>query len=352
MHPIRRIFLSALLGILAGLLAMHQRTGGVLPTPSQAEAQPLALYRTFLPIVLQAGTPFPPLHQTSYYMKTVDINHSWSLGCALGLADEATPGVQNTIIVLAYGTPRNLGGGVYGTSLFGFGPVSTSQISAAVQMMAVGYWYCADQDRQSVLNIAIGTNNYGSAVTYEHGQAWAGMVNDTQQWVVNNGYAGQVLVTGASDMELGWNTPSTTRAWVNGYDSVNLWRLYNFGDAAGCPPYGDCGTGAYPEWTVEDVWYISWGASPSWPLPLIYTTSGSLAEQWYRMSLYGYTQHGQRMDIAGVVTQWQACQQRGGCSGTNNTPEQGYMQLYNKLNADWRTAQSINWSLDFKWWGE
>lgn len=120
---------------------------------------------------------------------------------------------------------------------------------------------------------------------------------------------------------------------------------YDWGDAGGCPPYGSCNNG----WTQGDVWYISWGASPSWPLPLIYNTVGANADQWYNLSLYSYLNHGGRMDIRGSGTEYQACQQRDYCSGIDNTPAQGWTQLWTALNNDSRTAQSLRWSTDVKW---
>jgi hypothetical protein len=124
--------------------------------------------------------------------------------------------------------------------------------------------------------------------------------------------------------------------------------LIHFGDAAGCPyednPDWTCG-GA---WTPEDVWYVSWGASSAIPLPLIYLTNGVHAQQWAYLSRYGVSEHGSRMDFTGVFTQSQACAQSS-CSGTDNTPDQAYAQLYRELNKYPSTAQELNWSTDIRW---
>jgi hypothetical protein len=49
------------------------------------------------------------------------------------------------------------------------------------------------------------------------------------------------------------------------------------------------------------------------------------------------------------MTQWQACQQRG-CNETDNTPLQGYAQLFEELSYWMETAQSeIPWTTDI-WW--
>src|SRR5207244_1854684 len=123
-----------------------------------------------------------------------------------------------------------------------------------------------------------------------------------------------------------WNTAPVTKAWVNAYDSVNNQLLYDFGDASGCPPAATCDNG----WTQDDIWYISWGVVPGRPLPQIYATSGINARQWEQIALYSVTNKSTRMDFQGALTQYQACQQVGGCSGTNNTAEQGWIFLLNE----------------------
>jgi len=55
------------------------------------------------------------------------------------------------------------------------------------------------------------------------------------------------------------------------------------------------------------------------------------------------------MVIKGAFTQWQACQDRPPCVGIDNTPGVGWLQLYNELNPDSRTAQDLDWSTDITW---
>ncbi len=118
------------------------------------------------------------------------------------------------------------------------------------------------------------------------------------------------------------------------------------GDAAGCPPRGDCAG----VWTPEDVWFVSWGARTAWPLPQIYTLSGSMAQQWYHLSLYSYQHHGWRMTIAGALSQRMACRQYSDpCRGMDNSPAKACGQLNRLLNRDGRTAQRLPWSSDFSW---
>jgi len=165
-----------------------------------------------------------------------------------------------------------------------------------------------------------------------------------------------VQVYGASNIELGWNTPTLSRSWITGFEQVGGNFLLNFGDAAGCPsevyPHWSCGTSSYREWTLEDVWYVSYGAPSALPLPLIFRTDGLNAKQWAYLSQYSTDQHGYRMNFAGVLTQKQACEQRAwSCrdKGIDNTPYAAYWQLTSALNKFTGTAQDMRWKTDIRW---
>ena len=246
--------------------------------------------------------------------------------------------------MLAFGRPIKGGSWEWGASLFGNGYRSTDQIQMAAEAYAEGFVDCSQ--REPRLTIALGTSNYGRGVSYRHGMAWALMVNAANGWVAEQGYVGKVEFAGANDIELSWNGPRVSKRWVRGYDSVAEWPYYDYGDAAGCPPRGACMGG----WTPEDVWYVAWGARTAWPLPQIYTADGSMARQWYRLSLYSYLRHGWKMTIAGVLSQRIACRQSSDpCRGMNNSPTRAWGQLNRLLNRDHRTAQRLTWSSDFSW---
>lgn len=295
-----------------------------------------------------------PLASNSYYMITVDSDFLYDLGCELGTRDQEEEGTQDSVAVLDFSYPicdTEVG---YGADLFGYGPVGLSDIASAVQSFATGYYTCTGSDNDSNLVIGVGTNNKDTSCNSEakataHGAAWAEMVNELNQWAVDEGIFQQVQVYGASDIEVGWNTPSWSRAWVDGYDQVNDYPLIHFGDAAGCPYLeGSTSTTCGAGWTLEDVWYVSWGAGPSLPLPLIYLTNGVHAQQWANLSRYSVSEHGSAMGFTGVFTQWQACEQWG-CNGTDNTPFEAYDQLYTELAKYASTAQDLDWKTDIRW---
>ncbi len=296
-------------------------------------------------------------YSTSYYMITVDTDFTYDLGCELGTHDANTPGAQDSVVVLDFSYPVCNADNTYGAELFGFGPVPLSEIEAASESFMQGYYTCTADDSASNLVLGIGTNNKPTSCDTTskmtaHGTAWAGMVNDVNQWAVDNNLFQQVQAYGASDIELGWNSPSKSKDWLAGYGAAAEAPMIHYGDAAGCPyedrPYLECGTSSFPEWTQEDVWYVSWGFGPSLPLPLIYLTNGIHAQQWAFLSQYSVANHGARMDFTGVFTQSQACEQWG-CSGTDNTPAEAYTQLYKELNKYPTTAQDLNWKTDIRW---
>jgi hypothetical protein len=335
-----QIFLTLLIGSLLWLSPNE--------TLQHASAQTEIIY--YYPIFFKTWSK---LTSTSYYMISIDPQFSYDLGCEIGTRDANAAGTQDSVVVLDFSYPICNSNGSFGAELFGFGPVSLSSIATASRNFALGYYQCSASDVESNLVIGIGTNNKPTSCDTaqelnNHGTAWGNMVNQVNQWLQSNGLFGQVQAYGASDIEIGWNTPSLSRAWITGYEEVNAYPLIHFGDAAGCPYEDNLDWTCGGAWTPEDVWYVSWGASSAIPLPLIYLTNGVHAQQWAYLSRYGVSEHGSRMDFTGVFTQSQACAQWG-CSGTDNTPDQAYAQLYRELNKYPSTAQELNWSTDIRW---
>jgi len=280
---------------------------------------------------------------TSRYMQTTDATTLYNLGCSRGTAG------QSGVIVLDFGDPgKNPAYGAWHPSTSTFATVT--QIREAAKSFLSGYWNCSPIGAN--ITLAIGTTNAGSLSLTDlsnHGQAWAQMVNEVDTWLGTTNKRSKEAVVGASDMQLDWNSAENTRAWADGYDSVNNRPYYNFGSCEGCPYSGNPNSAPNNNWAKDDVWYVSWGVQSAWPLPEIYNTSGKNADQWYRMSLYSYSDHGLRMSFRGVLTQWDACQGQS-CAGIDNTPGAGWGQLYSWLNFDSRTAQYLSWSTDISWY--
>lgn len=341
-------------------------TPSLTPTLPAITPSPLT-HTAFLPM-LPNGTP--EVRSTfSRYVSTVDPQQHYAMGCAAGRNGE------RGTAVLAFGQPVQVGFG-YGTFIYDFlSEVSTQQIAEAVKGYARGYYACSSPDAH--LNLAVGTSNYHGETNANHGKAWAGMINDLHQWLqqpiamsvgrnalrISNGVktgvaqtetlSSRVGIYGANDIEPSWNSAANTRAWVDGYGSTAIRPFLNFGSCDGCPTAGNPSAQPNNGWTLEDVWYVSYGASQALPFPEIYAQSGVNARQWQYVSLYAYTRHGARLDFAGLLTQYQACQDRDpiGCAtyGLDLAPKQGWAQFQEILNRDARTAQVLPMPSDITW---
>ncbi|MFG2169306.1 hypothetical protein [Micromonospora chersina] len=293
-----------------------------------------------------------PYEGLSYYVQTNSPSKLYDLGCRMGDLDYSRPGTQHTLVVLQFGGPT-LVNGVQGATLYDGPNSTTSQILAAVKEYAHGYYLCAGSDTSSVVEVGIGTNNNTgtSYVTSASGKAWAQMVSSFGTWLGTVPYGNQVLAAGANDIEPGFGAAANARAWVDGYASAYTRRLINNGSADGCPSSHlpgstECGTGSHPEWGPEDIYHVSWGSPPTYPLPQIYLTNGVQAQQWYWLSRYAVSSHGSKMLFAGSATQRRDCADEP-CSGTDNTPSVGYTQLYNALAQSSATAMTPPGATDF-----
>ncbi len=302
--PVRRLIVSLIVALTAGSLIVSS----LVSSASLAYAAPAAT--------------------TTRYMQTTDGTTLYNEGCAQTNESGA--------IILDFGQPW-FDGTNYGTIIFGSNTFrSVSDIQMAVQNWLSGYWLCGGT---GFVRLAIGTNNYLGYTGYGHGQAWAQLVNAVESWIVSPPtWGSREAARGGNDIELDWNSVSNSRSWIQGFSAAGCCLYYDYGDAAGCPPYGGCDNG----WSQEDVWYKSWGAPPAYPVPEIYTSAQ--AQEWYQIALYGYNNHAGAVQILGTLTQWAAS---GYCC--TNTPGQGWQQMYDALNADSRTAQGIPYSTDITW---
>ncbi|MHB9033781.1 MAG: hypothetical protein ACYC6L_12135 [Anaerolineae bacterium] len=289
-------------------------------------------------------TGVPPPYTTSYYLSTTDYNTLYQLGQRVGLSILSA---QDAIVFLDWGQPW-YENGQFGSVIFGSLEFrSISQIIEAVKGFCRGYYQASPGN--SHLTLAMGTSNYGRTyVTREHGVAWAQMVKTLNDWIDSPPtWAYKIKISGAIDAEPGWNSAPVTRAWVEGFNAAASGNVYyNFGSCDSCPFTACESCRISNNWTYEDMWYISWGVPAAFTVPEIYLVSGVNAEQWYRVSLYAWSAHGQAIRFSGAMTQYQSCQQKG-C--TTNTPSQGWSQLYEILQSNPATAFNVKWLTDIKW---
>ncbi|WP_322791586.1 hypothetical protein [Bellilinea sp.] len=352
----------------------------------------------FLPLVARYDLPPAPLYATSIYIQNPTSSEFYNFGCAQGLRDQNLPGQQDNLVVLAFGQMWKVGSQytlrTYTNPNTG---TRTNLTFAEVENLARQYLqgYLSCSDGESLLALGIGSNNYNDMnidndrdkfspdqatlrqTAYAFGQRFADTTYNLNEWIRASGYAGRLWVMGALDIEWDsreldkqtgkyyywWNTPYVTGGWVEGFNANSRGReLYlNYGACVGCPtsPRLDWvfsttrdANNVVMDWSQGDVYYVSWGAPPALPLPEIYRNDGYLARQWQAVSLYGALYKGGKMTFAGAMTQYQSCQQRrtAECATLDNTPDEGWSQLYYWLNQDPRTAQQVlRWVTDIRW---
>jgi hypothetical protein len=298
-----------------------------------------------------AGCHKPPAYETnSFYMGRTSEADSVSLGCAnSGKAGRMT---------LFFGAPTTVNG-VPGATVWGAPNIDVNQIGKSVTDFVRGYAYCR-QDPSFRILIGIGTSN--SAIDgrtddwlYQHGQAWATMVRQVAD-VVNANWSWAAQIYAAWDAEPSWSQFTKANAWMGGYDSVpGRVALYYNGSADGCPTTvagiaGPWGGPCNNAWNQNAVWYLSWAYDPALPFPQIYATSGVNAHQWQLIDLFATTVRGDGMFFFGTMSQSGACQQNGGCPGTDNTVHQAWDFMTSWLNSDARTQQGqIDGMTDVRW---
>jgi hypothetical protein len=321
---------------------------------------------------LAAANTYPG-YVHSHYITSTSTTAVHTAGCSLGSAVAGGHAPDDVVVVLDFGYP-DLEGSTWGvlliTSSYPF--VSLSSVATIAENFAGGYWACSPVG--TTLELAIGENtsrvvdDAGHTHYYfnsSNGTAFANMVDTVNAWLVSNGYSSQVTASGAADMESGsgWQTPTGDRAWAAAYAAASSSKYFDFGDAAGCSrtSYNNSQT-CNGGFTQNDYWYLAWGASPAFPLPEIYndtniTVGGSYSSdanaiQWEMIKRYGVNYQSSYMTIQGDMTQRTACNEVGGCSGVDNTPSEGWGDLYNALNhhtSPSQTSQSLRWATDIEW---
>ena len=342
-------------------------------------------YTYYFPVVYNFKpnpSPTPPSHySTSWYMtpQNIGATSTYQMGCQAGLQTVQLSGIQDSLIILDFGQPW--GNSSYlGTILLretregGWKITSDSDITIAVKNFINGYMACSDH--VSKITVGIGTSNFAFSsnwsVTgcpegtirwmcyennaYDHGWVWAAMTRNVSNWVDSNNYENQVTVAGANDIELAWNYPDNTVAWVDGFNDNdnNAVIFYNYGACEGCPTRNNPNSNPtlVNGWTMFLAHYTAWRVAPAWPIPEIYLNNGVHAKQWAYLSKWGVDHGYPKMVFLSAMTQLQACGgiDKSDCLTTDNTPQEAWYQLYNEVNFWPSTSlEYIPWMTDIDW---
>jgi len=278
---------------------------------------------------------------------------------------------ERLIFVLAWGQPCKFSAIEWGAYSYDGACHAISQLQDHIEDYLIGYCTrmqnirpgdpgenCGDRYNPLAVPLIIGlgvdnciggpgcSNPPGSpsnAVTYEHGQAWGAMVQSVTNFVANNGYAYQIFIVGAMDIEASWNTYTNTKAWLNGYKDASSRNFYNYGTC-------DCPDGYQPfapfhrDWSYDRIHEISARGLPvKYPLPEIYRTDGIDARRWQGLSKWAVINGYSKLTFQELLTEYGACSQTFNCEGDqiNNPPGNAISQMLQALNADPQTAGGL-----------
>lgn len=261
-------------------------------------------------------------------------------GCAEGETGRSGPRI------LFFGTQEK-GGKLRhpGTSKGSSTERAASQRAAeAAEAWAAGFTDCAKSGAEADLALGVNNKSDGGVSGAAAGKAWAKIVDGVSG-------TGAVEVVGAFDAEPSWSKPAWARDWVDAYTAASSTRLYAANSADGCPQYGSGSTSCSNGWKLGDLHYVATGASSKiHAVPQIYRTDGIQARQWAAISAWGADSGKGKLRVAGSMSQRIACNQRGGCTGTNNTAKAAWTQLRDELNAHSETAiGDLRYATDMRW---
>ncbi|WP_017593131.1 hypothetical protein [Nocardiopsis potens] len=272
-----------------------------------------------------------------------DLTGAEKAGCAEGEVGRSGPRV------LFFGTQQSDGRlRQPGTSSGSRTPRSTtSHAVAAATAWAEGFTACSPAGATAELALGVNNKQDGGASGSGAGRDWAQVVETAAEKAGTD----KVRIAGAVDAEPSWSSARWARDWVDAYTTATGTRLYAVNSADSCPEYGSSSTSCANGWKLSDVHYVATGASGQIrAIPQIYRTNGTQARQWAAVSAWGARHSSGPVRFVGSMSQRTACNQRGGCNGTNNTAKTAWTQLRAELNAHEETrVGDLPYASDMRW---
>jgi hypothetical protein len=270
----------------------------------------------------------------SFYVQTTNTTTAYNLGKNQGAYD-ASHGNINSEVVVDFGGQVSDSSGAWMVNQKG--KITNAQIEGVADNFAMGYWDgTGAHDTTSVLTLGIGTNNSYQDVNYNGGYQWAQLVGTINTDIKNSGWSSQVTAVGGNDIEPDWYDAPDTTSWAQGYAAYGG-RYLNYGSADGCPQTTSSGGNCDNGWTQHDVWYVSWGDPPAYPIPEIYFTSNAL--EWTMISLYGAQVQGGAVQMQGPWDEYDEDQ-------STLTSAQAWTDFWTDLNSHSQTAQSMPYAAE------
>jgi len=290
------------------------------------------------------GATYPGSTHSWYVTDPTNSTWAYNQGCSLGtaLANGGKP--QQAWVILDFFTQVLASSGTWGVEYDNHVFHSNTTVQAFVVQYAHGFWLCTGADTSAHLYLGLGTRNiwWGTTPSFAtRGKAWASLVASANSAL--GSYAAQVTVEGAIDAELGWASPSYTLAWASSFSSNSTYFYADYGDAAGCPPFGACNGG----YTQASLYTLAWGNSAALPFPEIYHRANS--QEWASEALYGYN-HAGLMYMTGSFTEYGAV----GCTNPDTcsveSPAYAFRDFAADLGANSHTAGAVPaYASDIDW---
>lgn len=311
-------------------------------------ADPTTWDPIYLPIIMNNYKTPPPVtisHYISWGQSDLTWQRFYDMGKALG---QSVPSGFWGYVVLHFGEPWREGS-TYKVLDYAYISIPVTDVEYFVKGYLSGFYNNSPADAFLIATPSI--TNQGPYFSYSgdsqgFGNTWGTMITNIVTWInTPPSYAGKVAIAGGLDNELSWNNASKSLSWKSGYTITATRPYLYFGDCNSCPFYAQPDWTPAPfGWTLEQVYTMA-STTNGLALPQIYRKDRQHSEQWYYLSLYMYLQGSEPIGFMGSFTQSSACSEVDGCSSGNpdaidNTPGEGWEQIWGKISSDPRTAKT------------
>jgi len=320
--------------------------------------------------ILQApgawAAPAAPDPTLSLYVTTMSNNDLCQFAQQTA-SDQRTGSIApDAFVVLHFFSAMKFSNGDFGATRSNGDDATTAEVRTSAQKYG-SCWYNGNPGAGSTLKIAMGVTNDLMTTTwaYNHGRAWANMVNNANDWAVTNGYNSKLSFNGGLDAEHVLNSSAAPgKDWADGYRSaVDPWNYFFYGDAGGCP------SDKYPSWTCDynqdDILYMAWKLGVTTGFPQIYDEEPASAspptsvnaQQWQKLSERAYNNGDGRINFSGGLSQKAGCTFLGhpsSCSGRELGPKDSWKDLWNEVNCTYdqgtcTTSDDLRWTSQITW---
>ncbi len=272
----------------------------------------------------------PPAAQSYYEYST-----STALAAEEGCEDALDNGEfdYNSMVILDFGGQLANRTGTLSTN--GKTKFKNAQIEAIAKEFANGYFEC--EYGYATVHLDIGTNNSYDAVSAAGGKAWAEVVKNVANYVLESKEKTKVVsIYGGDDLEDGYSSGGKALDWARSYSENTNSPYVNYGDAGGCPETshenGPCAVeNGFAEWNQQVEYEVSWQIYRAHGTPEIYHLAN--AKQWAEIALYGNGHFGGGIQFEGPLDQDGA--------ESSNSPHEAWYEFEESLEANGLNADII-----------